>query len=484
MKVSVGGKSYIFYKAISDYYGITSLSNNCIVLSDESQSTDYTINAYVIDNNCENHIGECFGVNRRDFAPINPTINELNRWIQNQNLGIARPVIIEAINMVSNGEEYKDIPIPDTDDPSQVIAEMRSLVDVDRLQNLISVAINSDSLAPKRAERRAAEAYLDMWARNKYRLYLLFGRKLKIERDIKIAVDADVVIDKLRDISVSEKYNKYYPGLRYIWENIEPEAIKNNTLTEHSFYDAGIQNARDLCGKQKITTLIHAMFEDEQLDAEIAKIYQDGHLDKKIAISIDPYDYLTMSENLHGWKSCHNIHIGSYGGGAFSYMTDGATAIAYMYDGSESYKYRLNGFSFKGNSKEWRQCVYIASNNRAAIFSRNYPRVIDDVLSGVEDMYASLFEDGKKFITTSCCGSRNVPGYVQNSMMPYHDVTAGSYNYDLMVPDKMATDPKFVVGGDTICCECGCIIESMSHKRMLCDSCYEDRYNGRDDEEY
>ena len=70
-------------------------------------------------------------------------------------------------------------------------------------------------------------------------------------------------------------------------------------------------------------------------------------------ISLNPYDYLTMSVG-KSWTSCHHIYTGGYKGGTLSYMLDKTSIITFVIDkGGNPYdegKIYRNMFHFKGNT--------------------------------------------------------------------------------------------------------------------------------------
>lgn len=450
---------------------------------DLCQDNPFFVEVVIIESLMRNTIGNSYHIYADSFDYFEPSEEELARYRNNLD-GMLLPsdVISFVMGYNSRGDihvaEESQIPLPDADpeEKQRIMDEMISLVDKKRFKTLLSVAGNGEHLEPKYVGDDVADKYLKEWAKNKYRLYLFLGRKMKIEKEIEILKDTDYVIDEIIR-TVKSKYDRYLPGIRYIFDYQTREDIFANVFDPYNMPEEFVVDVPSLSGKHKMTTLLHAMFENEQFDADIAKVYCDRNIKKKIAISIDPYDFLTMSETRHGWKSCHNIHMGGYSGGGFSYMDDGSTMIAYMYDGDESYRYELNGFKFKGNSKEWRQCVYVSENTCSAIFSRQYPRYIPEVQEETVNLYESLLPD-TEFYSKNLCGERcQIFSYETHSDFPYHDVLAGNYEYRFIRPEKgNLCKPVFKVGGRVFCTECGTEIYSLKKKRVLCSDCYSERY--------
>ena len=66
-----------------------------------------------------------------------------------------------------------------------------------------------------------------------------------------------------------------------------------------------------------------------KLFAKYSDIVSPGIQNMDFIISVNPYDYLTMSFG-HSWKSCHSIKDGGFKGGTLSYMLDKSSIITYV----------------------------------------------------------------------------------------------------------------------------------------------------------
>ena len=475
----VDGFIYSFGRAnerSNGIYSITCKKNDIVILCRRDNGC-----SVILESKYPRVIGDEYGIS---FVPyfdeFTPTKEQYEKWMDEfkDDRHFIRDEFREALAQFGADNNFGDpvppehlCPLPEVPDLEAVKAEMISKVNITRLRQIMSVACNNDNLNKTFVTEEIAMQYLDEWATKKAPIYLMFGNKLKIEREISVEKSPDEIVSQIKAVT-HQKYNNYMPGMLYMIEQMPSECVARNEANFVCFPRESLNQMESLTGKNKITTLLHAMYKNEQFDADIAKVYQDDHFTKTIAISIDPYDFLTMSENQHGWKSCHNIHMGGYTGGGFAYMTDGATAIAYMYDGTNEYKYELNGFHFKGNSKEWRQCVYISGNTRSAIFSRQYPRVIPDVQREVIDLYKSVIGDAEVKSQEVKSGGYSIPGYERGSYMCYHDAPEGNYEYTLLRTTAKKRTPKFLVGGKTWCLICGDEITELYRKRMLCADDY------------
>lgn len=180
------------------------------------------------------------------------------------------------------------------------------------------------------------------------------------------------------------------------------------------------------------------------------------------------FDYLTMSVNQHNWTSCHNIVSGMYTTGSFAYLTDKSTLIAYREDGLER-EYRLGSNRFMGNSKRWRQCVYVDERTGAAIFGRQYPNTQSGTTEAIRMLYerqmSQFFRQEDRWL---CSTNGRLHTYERRTEMCYHDVTHG-YQYELTMPETCASIPHFSVGSIVFCPGCGTEISNTG--RISCDSC-------------
>ena len=210
--------------------------------------------------------------------------------------------------------------------------------------------------------------YLNNWAIAKYELYLMFGRKLKLEENIKIAMKASEMHEK--QIDLAKRFELYCVFIM----QFSAEEIIENIAKEHpelTKYDSD-----NFKVGMKISKYFSQKFGDNNFDIEYSKILQNRFMDGKNVISIDPCDFVTMSENKHNWNSCQRIG-GQYGRAAFSLMLDENTMVSYKTNTKE-YEYNIHGVNFKWNSKHLRRLVFFDKNTCKMGFSRLYPASEDN----------------------------------------------------------------------------------------------------------
>lgn len=101
-----------------------------------------------------------------------------------------------------------------------------------------------------------------------------------------------------------------------------------------------------------------------------SKFIQEDKIEGELFLSVDPRDFLTISENNCQWRSCHALD-GDYRAGNINYMVDNTTLIAYISNGiDEQLLCMPKGMLW--NSKKWRMLVHTNLSTNI-YFSKPYP---------------------------------------------------------------------------------------------------------------
>lgn len=250
-------------------------------------------------------------------------------------------------------------------DIEQIVEEMISKVDINTFMKIIynraSITMPMEEVNQEITLSKCKD-YLRQWAYNKAYMYIALGNNIKIEKEIEVEPDENFFREKITEL----KNN--FPLYRPIFENIGLEDYMNNKY--RSWISSGIfRGASQIKDDMKLTKLF-SLYGNKELDIELSKIYQEKNK-AMLCISIDPIDYLTVSINKSGWKSCHNFLKGAYRDAPIAYMFDEASMVAYSYTSITEYKDMLA--PFKWNSKQWRQMIYVDKESSAVVFSREYP---------------------------------------------------------------------------------------------------------------
>lgn len=303
--------------------------------------------------------------------------------------------MVEFLNKdkVEKKVEYKSysIAIPDNKKDESVIEEMISKVDIDRLVKMISISLERG----KRPKQEHVDWFLRQWALNKYEFYLAFGHKLSISTPISFQMDDNEMSSGV--YGMYHTFPKYAATLDVITRKGGIKAYVNNKMpSDISLFKTYCSEV--YTGGMKVSKFLSQLFQDGAFDLEFSKLLQDREVKGNINISIDPYDFLTCSQNMHGWKSCFALR-GQYRAGPYSYCIDGSSLVVFR-DNGKAYNYsvsmaegEVDDFgknAFSGNSKSWRQFCHFDKKTCAAIFSREYPS--DKKIDGVREVARTLLE--------------------------------------------------------------------------------------------
>ena len=245
--------------------------------------------------------------------------------------------------------------------------------------------------------------------------------------------------------------------------------MENKFLQNHAYFKEFCPNWAQ---KMKVSKFFSSLCNDKKLDDDISQILTYKKKIVSLRISIDPYDYLTMSVNNYGWSSCQRIHNGEYRMGPYTIMLDESTLMAYR-AGNKEVDYSINSIKFSGNSKSWRQCVYVDKNTCAAIFGRQYPSSNEMVEEGTRTLWEETVSKYLGIDNRWWRRRNNHDGYNAVSNLVYHDVSNNNCNHNMVVLKQSAdTINTFNVGVKRVkCVICGNESITKHGGIIMCDSC-------------
>lgn len=125
-----------------------------------------------------------------------------------------------------------------------------------------------------------------------------------------------------------------------------------------------------------------------------SKYIQEDKVEGYLYLSVDPRDFLTLSENNSNWTSCHSLD-GDYRAGNLSFMVDNTTIIAYIAN-KEKEKLKCTPNQIKCHNKKWRMLVHTNLDTNI-YYSRPYPFEHETLLNIVHETISSLFFKDKLF---------------------------------------------------------------------------------------
>lgn len=356
--------------------------------------------------------------------------------------------------------------------------EMLSKVNADAIAAYIS---KTDSAADYDAD---VTKMLEAWAENKVDIYVKFGRQLKIEKEVECNIPENQC-KKLREDFISE-----YREPKYILANTFVSSIRlsesSNNYLDRDYFLLGTKFAKGMRVSRCFRQLLPGK-EVSDYQTKFSMFIQKFKVHGRAVVSIDPMDYLTMSVNNSGWRSCHIITNGIHKAGCVSYMIDPSTAIAYTTDKVITADRKYPGLSY--SNKIWRQCVHIGEN--FALQARQYPGLNPSNRNAVGALLAEMFNN---FYNTDSFkheekNQDDIYRYQRdNDGNAYNDIACGSFGDGggLISSDSESDlSIKININAPAICARCG--KHNVRHSDMLvCGRCSEEvnYYNDDCDDDY
>jgi len=365
-------------------------------------------------------------------------------------------ISIDMIDFIRESpEDEKQLPAPtlllskETKDPN-IIKEMISKVDKTRFKKLLAIGCRGN-IKMDTITNETVDKYLDIWANGKYEFYLLFGNKLAIEKKIDVEMNDREMREKIDELCFD--FPKYCSTINMFNYN----NFMRNVCGENGTFEKYVKGYNPT---EKLTGFLSSLYKDKKFDDAIATMISNRYVKAILAISIDPYDYLTMSLNNHEWTSCQEIGRGEYATGAASILLDDTTVMSYKYNGKQVPLTRRN-YKFEGNDKSWRQCIYLDKNTSGAIFGRQYPSDSTEISKEVRDFLESVLSEYLGIENTWKVSGNCQVGYVDHSSCLYHDILHGYRGKAISHKNKPSDiQAKFLVGRDVPCVVCGKEIKS------------------------
>lgn len=210
-----------------------------------------------------------------------------------------------------------------------------------------------------------------------------------------------------------------------------------------------------------------------KLFAEYADMVSGLKRQLDYVISLNPYDYLTMSFG-NSWASCHtidknntrgmpNAYSGQYCGGTLSYMLDSTSIIVYVVDKQSdpqtTPKIYRNMFHF-GNNILIQGRIYPQGNDGVTDLYKTFRKYMQDELSTLIGLKDNMWTKS----------GQSVSNFVSQSYgVHYQDyIHYGSCNVSYPSERKSDID-SIVIGHDGICPNCG----EISHRSayLTCGEC-------------
>lgn len=231
---------------------------------------------------------------------------------------------------------------------------------------------------------------LRYWNEAKLNWFHTFGDKLILKKPICYTEDVADTEDRMRELTLTPEYKEIYETLKkklyelfhYGHEYYEVLSLLDPATLASNYYigfDTTLSFPKPIKiqhGCKPLRTLhkiLHAMdFPEETF--EVFRIAHSQVLNSRkvygtLCLSIDPLDYITMSDNDLGWDSCMRwMDNGEYHGGTIEMMNSPTVLMAYIEADEPFYPC---GDCYPFSNKKWRQLII--ADPTIILGNRHYP---------------------------------------------------------------------------------------------------------------
>lgn len=237
--------------------------------------------------------------------------------------------------------------------------------------------------------------HFEYWAKNKQWLYERMHNQLIVEGPIiELKLSKEAKEKKFQAFCHDFNNSMYsnYIEMRKFLKSISAEEFFNNSL--NSFYTFALNDNETKtlpCGIKVLKAFKYFLPNDRVVRywQDIASmIIQEDRIKGNICLSIHPLDYLSISENASGWRSCHALD-GEHRAGNLAYMMDSSTVVAYIK--SEKGNVPISRFphDVPWNNKKWRNLLFFSATGDMIFAGRPYPFACDLALETLTELMKS-----------------------------------------------------------------------------------------------
>lgn len=335
--------------------------------------------------------------------------------------------------------------------------QMIELVDLQKLENTLSF------LSPERFKTLSLKWHLDKWATNKQHLFTLLGNKLKVESPVESTLPRATIRELFNTFVVeTELYEQSkFKLLYYFLNRLDVDEVASNTLSNnYEMFDTVFKKGMKV--SRVIAKLVNKDYVHD-IQTKYSMFLQKLKSRGMAVISIDPIDYITMSVNKSGWRSCHALD-GEYRAGTLAYLIDKSTMISYV---KTSEDITISDECLPYSNKIWRQVVVVNKALDFAIQSRQYPSEVINNSNTISDMLKACFlQTGMQDCTwerqpvAKLCSFVDDGEYYDDRLW-YNDILSESFNYGTIVYNTKFSDldglysntDNAIIGGMVRCVE-------------------------------
>ena len=203
-------------------------------------------------------------------------------------------------------------------------------------------------------------------------------------------IEQGYCLDDLRTLTQLFRHNNFIKG--YI------TCIRNTSDNCYHFRDFKCTVKKDMKTIRTIQKVLKAtkyprmeLFEAWRNQVSLVQI--SNEIQAKLVISINPIDFLSMSENACNWRSCMGwSNSGCYNAGTLEMMNSNVAAVAYL-EANSPFELHLNetGEVYNVPNKTWRSLVFIHKD--ILLLGKQYPYHNDNLSPIVLDFVRGLLKE-------------------------------------------------------------------------------------------
>lgn len=227
---------------------------------------------------------------------------------------------------------------------------------------------------------------LDQWLKNKETFINHMNGNLIYQTNDLVSFELDYAakrekMDRFADL-IEEHYENYELS-NFIHQLSAEDFYQNKTSLTYITSIEGISIPKNF----KVVKAFKFFVDDKnilkQLQSEASRIIQENVISGYLCFSVHPLDYLSISENVHNWRSCHALD-GDYRTGNLNYMVDKSTVVCYLRAEKQAV---LPHFpeDVLWNSKKWRTLFFFSMDQTMIFAGRQYPFTANKGIDLIKD---------------------------------------------------------------------------------------------------
>ena len=264
--------------------------------------------------------------------------------------------------------------------------------------------------------------WIKQWYENKKYFIQAFGGKAiyRFPEPVKITLSDREASGIFRDVITISKYQPYGD---FIAQLTEEEFFNNKTKVDLEvekdrfnkviFPQLTQENNKTTVEEERVNKVVipknskvlkalkYFIDDPQELREEqdrLSRYIQKKEITGYLHFSVHPLDFLSLSENAHGWTSCHSLD-GDYAAGNISYMLDHSTFVCYI---TPEKKMNITNFPKPWYSKKWRVLLHMSNHGNFIFINKEYPFALantpDLMLKAVSLIFHRRWNFDNKFL--------------------------------------------------------------------------------------